>query len=180
MVLPTTSSNSPLVTTKTFKHECLPYENNDSFPIKGRLFFYKTTGHFSRNDGSLFAKRQVTFHKTTGHFSRNDGSLFAKRQVTFHKTTGHFSRNDGSLFAKRRVEPQRKQNDCTDILCNQYAVLYFTNHLILPPYPRVLVFCCHKCHTFLITYYFSVNYRHIENFILISTEKKHIHSLNHI
>ena len=40
----------------------------------------------------ILVKRQVVSCKTTGHFSKNDGSLFRKRRVTFRKRRVVFHR----------------------------------------------------------------------------------------
>ena len=37
---------------------------------------------------SLLFNRRVAFHKPTGHFSKNNGSLFIKRRVVFSSNDG--------------------------------------------------------------------------------------------
>ncbi len=79
------------------------------FIIKRRVVLLKTTGCFTKNDGSFYQKRRVVLSKTTACFTKNDRLFYQKRRLVLPKTTGCFIKNDGSFYQKRQVVSIRRK-----------------------------------------------------------------------
>ena len=96
-------------------------------------------------------KRRVVSSKTTCHFLKNDKSLFEKRQVVSSQPTGRFYEyleSGKSHKIKHKRIPR---------------ISFVKIPMFTLPHARTRtrtlqefsLFCCHKCHKFFTTHYFS-------------------------